>query len=311
MADDPLDIGKILQHAIEAHSRHRQSGIEGEADDRSKHVLLERFGGGGNHRVQENAKPHPVGFFEKRPVPFVRQRRAADIAQQNDAIQFQMVDGAMEFRQRRVGRIHRNRREGLEALGVFRDQIGVGVVHHSGHVGLAPGVGKEHVRRGEGDDFHIDADAIHVFDAFRDVRHRRRDAEEPGAVISDDRAARGVRRERELATGLSDLLEESRRVVVRVDVQLLRRCNRRGRLHRLGEDSDRALRRAGDADRTGRRQECSPIHFPSSKSRGTIAPADRPPPSSARTLHVEHAILGGILGSLPLRARDDIGGVIV
>ena len=94
-----------------------------------------------------------------------------------------------------------NRRKGWRetSAAAFHDQVGVRVVHHLRHVGLALGVGEEHVRRREGDDFHVDADPIHVFDALRHVGHRRRDAEETRAVIGDDRAAGRIGRERELA----------------------------------------------------------------------------------------------------------------
>ncbi len=75
--------------------------------------------------MQKDAQLHPVRFFKEGPVLRRGQRPSADIAEQDHAVQFQLVERAMKFVERRVRRIHRNRSKAFEAGRMLRDELGV------------------------------------------------------------------------------------------------------------------------------------------------------------------------------------------
>src|SRR5437868_4689712 len=78
--------------------------------------------------MKKNAESHPVRFFEERPVRSRGQRLAADVAEQDHAVQFQIVNRAMKLIERVVRRVHWNRGEAFESLWMFGDEFGVGIV---------------------------------------------------------------------------------------------------------------------------------------------------------------------------------------
>jgi hypothetical protein len=149
-------------------------------------------------------------------------RPAPDVAQEDDAVQLQLVDGVVQLGEGGVGRVHRYRGERLEAPGMARDQLGIGIVHRPRHRGLAALVHEEDVRRRQRHDLDVDPDAVHFLQPLRGIAHRRCDAEEAGAPVLDDRASRGIVVEGEIATALADELEVRGRVVMRVQVELHR-----------------------------------------------------------------------------------------
>src|SRR5258706_4774549 len=94
---------------------------------------------------------------------------------------------------------------------MLRDQLGIGVVRETRDFRLVLGVSKENVWGGQRDDFDVNADAIHVFQAFRNVSHRRRHAKKTRAAILDDRLPRRALIEREFGGQVADLFEVDRR----------------------------------------------------------------------------------------------------
>src|SRR5262245_55526654 len=98
----------------------------------------------------------------------------------------------MKFSQSVVACIHWNRSKALEPRRMFCDQLGVGVIDHSRNVGLMSGWCEENIGCGQRYNFHINAYAVHIFDALRNIRHRWSDTKEASAAIGDDRLPSGT-----------------------------------------------------------------------------------------------------------------------
>ena len=99
-------------------------------------------------------------------------------------------------------------------------ELGVRVVHHARDIGLGLPLDEVHVGRREREHFGVDADAIHVVEALRDVRHRRCDPKEARAAIANDSLPGGARPEGEVAATSFDSLEVRGRVVMRMEIEL-------------------------------------------------------------------------------------------
>ena len=82
------------------------------------------------------------------------------------------------------------------------------------------GVSEEDVRSRERNYFDVDTHAVHIFDTFRDISHRGRDAKKPRATVSDDCLSAGTRAERKLRRQISNRLKEWLGVEVRMKIKL-------------------------------------------------------------------------------------------
>src|SRR5690349_221785 len=170
--------------------------------------------------MQKDTELHPVRFFKKRTVLGRRQRLPTDVAQQDYAVKFQRVDGTVELVECSVRCIHRNRCKALESFRMSSDEFGVGIVHHLRDRRLVFGVSEEDVRRRERNNLHIYPYAIHIFDTFGDISHRRRDAKKSRATMSDYRLTAGTGAERKLRRQIANCSKEFLSIKVRMQIKL-------------------------------------------------------------------------------------------
>ena len=128
----------------------------------------------------------------------------------------QLVDRTAELQQGRVGIVHRDRRETEEPPAVFRRELGVRVVRESRDFGLRLSLDEVHVRCRKRQDLGVDANAVHVLEAFGHVGHRSGDPKEACSLEPDDPLTGRACPEREVAAAPLDTFEVRRRVIVRM-----------------------------------------------------------------------------------------------
>src|SRR5687768_12026916 len=97
--------------------------------------------------MKKDAELHPVGFFEKRPVLRRSQRLTADVAEQDDPVEFQRINRTVQFFERFVRRVHWNRSEPFKSFWILGDEFGIRVVDHSSDCRLMLRASKENVWR--------------------------------------------------------------------------------------------------------------------------------------------------------------------
>jgi hypothetical protein len=216
--------------------------------------------------MEEDAELPAVGLLEERPVEGCGQGPTPDVAEQDDAVQLERAERAVELLQGLVRRVHGDRGEALEPARVAGHELRVGVVHHPRDLGLRFLVGEEDIRRRERDDLHVDPHAVHVRQTLLGIGHGRLDPEEAGAPVLDDRPARRVLVEAELPRGVADLLEVRLRVVVGVEVEPEPLASRLAALRVLGEGGRRS-------ERPHRSEKASSVH----RERGGRTGRVRPP----------------------------------
>ena len=219
VGDDPADVREVPQHARVAQLGDRDGRVEGEAHDRSQHVLAEPVRGDGDHRVHEDAGLAAIGLLEEGAIGRVGELTPTDVRKEDHALHAELVEGALELAKRAVRIVHGDRGEPEEAAGMGPRELRVRVVHHPRDVALRLALDEIDVRRREREDLGVDADPIHVLQALRDVGHRRGHSEEPRASVADDPLSRRAGAEREVATAPLDALEILRGVVVRMKVE--------------------------------------------------------------------------------------------
>ena len=169
--------------------------------------------------MDEHADLPAVGFLEERPIDRIGERAPADVREHHDALHVELVHGPLQLAGGRIRVVHRDRREPEESPAVFLRELGVRVVSQSRDVRLRLPLDEVHIRSREREDLRVDADPVHVLEAFCHVGHRRGHAEEARAFVPDDPLAGRACAEREIAAASLDALEIRRRVVMRVKIE--------------------------------------------------------------------------------------------